>query len=154
MSPPAEAAPSDAAHSVTVAESGLGPYGQIIRAGRHLAVADEPEALGGLDSGPTPFEHVMSGLGACTAITLRMYAARKSWPLQRVVVRVRQAPPQPGARPRFLREIALLGALDAEQRVRLLQIAGRCPVHLLLESGAEIATGLAEDLPAPATPPG
>jgi len=125
---------------VTVGESGLGPYGQVVVAGRHLLGADEPEAMGGRDTGPDPFEHVMAGLGACTAMTLRMYATRKGWPLERVTVTVRQPPTPVGERTRFVRQIALQGSLDAVQRARLLDIADRCPVHLLLQHGATVET--------------
>jgi putative redox protein len=124
---------------VTVGESGIGPYGQIVVAGRHLIGADEPEGLGGRDTGPDPFELVMAGLGACTSMTVRMYAERKGWPVQRVVVTVRQADPVDG-RTRFVRQIAIQGEIDGDQRRRLVEIANKCPVHRALEAGAHIET--------------
>ena len=71
---------------VTVVESGNGPYAQFVTAGRHFLEADEPESLGGHDAGPSPYEYVLAGLGACTAITIRMYASRQGWLLRKTAV--------------------------------------------------------------------
>lgn len=115
----------------------------------HTLTIDEPPGLGGTDRGPTPMELVASGLAGCTAITLRMYAQRKSWPLDGVRVRVEHeqrahtATPEGEHRDRFERTIELLGDLDAEQKERLLAIANKCPVHVCLEGGATIRTRLA-----------
>lgn len=140
------ATPPDAPHPrvVTVGESGLGAYGQVVVAGRHLIGADEPEAMGGRDTGPDPFELVMAGLGACTAMTLRMYATRKDWPLARVSVTVRHEKRPAGAGPRdlFTRVIRIEGALDDDQRARLVAIADKCPVHQTRTVGAAVATEL------------
>ena len=108
-------------------------------------VADEPRDVGGTDSGATPYEYLLGALGACAAMTLRMYAKRKGWPLEEVVVRLRDAPShaidcancdsQPVGIRRIEREIELRGAISDEQRKRLLEIADRCPVKQTLERG-------------------
>ena len=108
-------------------------------------VADEPRDVGGTDSGATPYEYLLGALGACAAMTLRMYAKRKGWPLEEVVVRLRDAPShaidcancdsQPVGIRRIEREIELRGAISDEQRKRLLDIADRCPVKQTLERG-------------------
>ncbi|WP_341704502.1 OsmC family protein [Ferrovibrio sp.] len=130
---------------VTVGESGLGPYGQIVVAGRHVMGADEAESLGGRDTGPDPYAFLMSGLGCCTAMTMRMYADQKGIPLRRSSVTVRHSK-QPGTdgkpRDRFERLITLEGELSAEQREKLLAIANKCPVHQTLTRGSDIDTAL------------
>jgi putative redox protein len=126
---------------VRVFQSGLGPYGQIVVSGRHVGSADEPESLGGQGTGPDPYELLMSALGACTAMTLRMYADRKGWPLTGVDVTVTHAERfgVDGTKSdRFDRAIVLLGELDAEQHARLLEIADRCPVSQTLQRGSEV----------------
>ena len=117
-------------------------------------VFDEPRAVGGTEAGPTPYDYLASALGACTSMTLRMYADRKKWPLASVTVEVRHAKVHAadclecGERParldRFVRTITLEGLLDAEQRARLLEIANRCPVHRTLASDVQIETTLRE----------
>lgn len=100
------------------------------------AVMDEPVEHGGTGAAPTPTQTVLAALGGCTAVTLKLYSARKQWPLEDVEVRVRmEAPPksEPGAPRLFTQEVQLVGPLDATQRARLLEIAGRCPVHRILE---------------------
>ncbi len=133
--------------SVTVVESGNGPYGQFITAGRHVLGADEPEGLGGMDTGPDPYELVLAGLGACTAMTIRMYASRKKLPLERVEVRLRhvqRATAGKELRDRLERTITLIGDLTDDQRQSLLQIAERCPVSRTLQQGADVTSLLAE----------
>lgn len=128
---------------VTVVESGNGKFGQFVTAGRHVLGADEPVASGGLDTGPDPFELVLAGLGACTAMTLRMYAERKGLKLDKVRVElrhVRRATPSAGLVDRFERVIALEGDLDSDARQRLLEIAERCPVSQTLQRSSEIVT--------------
>jgi len=125
---------------VSISESGLGPYGQIVVAGRHVLGADEREAMGGHDTGADPFELVMGGLGACTLMTLRMYANRKDWPAGRMAVTITHSRDPATRRDRFRRVIALTGDLDATQRTRMLEIAGHCPVHRMLAGGADIET--------------
>ena len=127
-------------------------YRTEILANGHPLVADEPLAVGGTNDGPTPYELLTSALGACTSITLRMYADRKGWPLEAVEVRLQHEkihcedcgdPERPTSRiDHFTREIVLEGPLDDKQHDRLLKIADRCPVHRTLEKPAEITTTL------------
>lgn len=119
----------------------------------HHAVADEPEAYGGTNRGMSPYGFLAAGLGACTSMTIRMYARRKGWPLDHVRVDVThdkvhaQDAGQPSTKvDRFTREIMLEGDLDAEQRARLMEIADKCPVHQTLERSSEITTVLAGEL--------
>ncbi len=130
-------------------------YHTEILARTHSIVADEPLTAGGTDTGPSPFELLMAALGACTTITLRMYADRKQWPLEEIKVRLRhrKLPPAEhsagaGGRPReheIGHELELVGPLDAEQRARLLEIAHRCPVHRAVDSGVMMPMELAGD---------
>ncbi len=111
----------------------------------HVLVADEPEDAGGAGGGPAPHDYLLASLGACTAMTLRMYARHKGWSLARVCVRVRRGEPSQregdGGRVEHLqREIELHGDLDETQRARLVEIAERCPVHRTLTAQIEIAT--------------
>ncbi len=118
------------------------PYATQLVIGTHHAVADEPVDLGGGDTGPAPDEILLSALAACTAITLRMYAERKKWPLEGVDVDVEFA--ERGKEKNVLRRtVHLRGALDDEQRERLLQIANACPVHRILTGTVEVPTTLA-----------
>jgi len=119
---------------VVVAENGKGRYQQAVSAGQHQLVADEPASMGGGDAGPAPFDFIMSGLGACTSMTLRMYAERKSLPLTRVSVALRhdKVEVEGVMRDRISRDITLEGDLSEEQRQRLLEIANKCPVHRAL----------------------
>jgi putative redox protein len=139
---------------VVVAERGDGKFTQVLLDGRHLLLADEPADIGGDDRGPSPYGLLLMALGACTAMTLRMYAARKSWPLARVVVRLKHF--RDYARDcqdcaekdmhieRIERVIALEGPLDETQRRRLLEIAEKCPVHRTLEARIDILSQLAD----------
>ena len=135
---------SETAPQITVSESGNGPYGQIVTAGHHVQAADEPERVGGHDTGLSPFEYVMAGLGACTAMTLRMYAERHSYPLDHVSVRLSHkrvaTGDDRGVRDHFQRIVTLSGALDDAQRARLLEIADRCPVSQTLQRASVIET--------------
>ena len=115
-------------------------------------VADEPLSVGGTNTGPTPYDYVVAGLGACTAMTLHMYAARKAWPLETVEVYLNHAKihaedcvtckEKKGKVDQISRSLVLTGPLDDEQRARLLEIANRCPVHRTLESITVITTVL------------
>ena len=123
---------------------------QHVHAGRHHLIADEPEAQGGTDLGPTPYAYLLAGLGACTAMTLRLYAQRKGWELGEVdvVLRHERAHAADAAAAgverleRISKEVTLGGELDDEQRARLLEIADRCPVHRTLTGELEIVSGL------------
>lgn len=123
-----------------------------IKVGRHRLTADEPESFGGNDFGPSPYGLVASGLAACTAMTLRMYAERKKWDLREITVHVSHARSHiedcqncdsaNGKIDKFTRELELVGELDNDQKRRLLEIADKCPVHKTLESNARIETSL------------
>lgn len=138
--------------SVMVRETGEGRYTQDIVAGSHHLRADEPATVGGNDSGFTPYELLLSGLGACTSMTLRMYAEQKKWPLERVTVELNHrkidaadcpdCKTRKGKVDRIERKITLQGDLDAAQRERLIEIANRCPVHRTLHSEVLVSTSL------------
>lgn len=153
--PPTAAAEALAAGLVRVGEVGE-KYTQQIAVRTHRLIADEPESLGGKDRGPTPYELLQAALGACTAVTLRMYADRKGWPLQQIDVEVYKerihaadcvdCEQTEGMIEVLRKRIDLVGdALDAEQRTRLLQIADRCPVNRTLKAGIRIETIKADD---------
>ena len=118
----------------------------------HAMIADEPVKYGGTDRGPTPYEYLLAGLGACTSMTLQMYARRKKLPLEKAVVRMTHekvhaddcghCESAEGKIDLVVREIELLGELNAEQRQRLLEIAERCPVHKTLHSEVDIISKL------------
>jgi putative redox protein len=131
---------------VTVAESGSGPYSQLVHAGRHVLSADEPEASGGHDVGPSPYEYLLAGLGACTAMTLRSYVERHNWGLRRMTVELwhetRRAADGKSVIDHFHRAIHFDGDLTQEQRLRLLEIAERCPVSRTLRSSSVIVSPL------------
>lgn len=135
---------------VTVRETRRARLEQEIIAGAHRLTADEPVAAGGNDGGPNPYDLLLAALGACTAMTLRLYAERKALPLDRVTVRLRHGrihaadcescETREGLVDRIERTIRLEGALDAAQRARLLEIANKCPVHRTLTSEVDIQT--------------
>ena len=136
----------EAATGVTATETGVGTLQVAIESGGHEIIADEPVSVGGLGSGLSPYELVSAGLAACTAMTMRLYANRKGIGLERARVTVDHSKVA-GMMPadRFRRTIALDGALDEDQRARLLAIADRCPVDLTLVRGADVETRLAGD---------
>ncbi len=147
-----EAAPAalPAEGVVIVAERGTGRYAQTITAGHHLLHADEPTAVGGDDTGPSPYDLLLSSLGACTAMTLRMYAERKGLALGRIEVRLRhsrvhardcaECENREGMIDRIERVIAIEGAVDEPMRAKLLEIADKCPVHRTLEARPLVVT--------------
>lgn len=117
-----------------------------IAIGPHALQSDEPESAGGYDLGPAPFELVAAALGACTSMTISVYARSRKIPLEHVTVRVQhtRVTGQPGARAnRMERVIELRGELTEEQRQKLLEIAGKCPVHKALHEGIDVTTSLA-----------
>jgi uncharacterized OsmC-like protein len=135
---------AEPAGSVVVTEAGTGRYSQKITIGRHVLTADEPLSAGGQDAGPNPYELLLAALGACTSMTLRMYADHKGLPLRRTTVRLThdrvhakdcgQAADKTGMLSRIRREIDLEGQLSDQDRLRLLEIADHCPVHRTLSS--------------------
>ncbi|WP_209503528.1 MULTISPECIES: bifunctional alpha/beta hydrolase/OsmC family protein [unclassified Ruegeria] len=136
---------------VRITEADPGGFIQDIQAGpNHHLVADEPASYGGTDKGMSPYGFVSAGLGACTSMTIRMYARRKGWPLTNVSVDVCHDKVHAqdaglvndGKVDQFRRKIRLSGPLDQEQRQRLLEIADKCPVHRTLEGSAHITTEL------------
>lgn len=159
--PEAPMAHEDETTDVLVRETGLGTYQNSIAIGRHRLLADEPVTAGGRDSGPSPYDYLSIALGACTAMTLRMYANYKNLPLGRVSVTVRHGKSPAEHRAdcgavaegrevkidRFERIISVEGELDAALRAKLLEIAGKCPVHHTLETGSAVVTGLNSPLP-------
>ena len=137
-------------HDVLVRETRHGTFQQEITAGTHRFLADEPVAAGGLDSGPGPYDLLLAALGACTSMTLRLYADHKKLPLLRTRVRLRhsriyaadcaECETKEGMLDRIDRIISLEGELDAQTRKRLLEIADKCPVHRTLTSKIDIRT--------------
>jgi putative redox protein len=128
-----------------VASVGSGAYPTSITAREHTIVADEPSWNGGGDTGPAPYELLLAALAACTSITMRMYAARKGWPLEQVSVDATYLRREGDERIR--RTIELTGALDDDQRARLLEIAGRTPVTRTLERSVPVETRLSPAAP-------
>jgi len=121
-----------------IAESGSGRLVNDVVVGGHRLVSDEPESLGGDDMGPGPYGLLCAALGACTSMTVRMYADRKRWPLHRVEVTVDHD--RVDGVDVFTKEVVLTGDLDGEQRERLREISGRCPVHRTLEASSRVET--------------
>jgi putative redox protein len=137
--------------TVTVTEAGSGTYTQQITAGQHRLIADEPKPIGD-DAGPNPYDLLLAALGACTSMTIRMYADRKRWPLERVRVTLRHSrihaqdcadcETTKGWIDHIDRDVELAGDLDDSQRQQLLHISERCPVHQTLTSEVRITTSL------------
>ena len=130
-------------HQVVVQLRDTEGYTCEVQAGKHQLVVDEPVPLGGEDLGPAPYQYLKAALGACTSMTVRMYAERKKWQVDNVIVSLthtRDANKQSV----FVRDITLVGNLSPEQRERLLEIADRCPVHKTLSHGATILSKLVD----------
>lgn len=155
MSVPATTATESKPRSAVVHGSSKG-FAQQIAIGEHRLVADEPKAVGGTDTGPSPYDLLISALGACTSMTVSLYARRKQWPLDAVTVRLRHSKVQAADGvdgeakqakvDRIERDIELHGELTAEQRQRLLDIANKCPVHRTLTSKIDISSRLTDAL--------
>jgi putative redox protein len=127
-------------------------YRADVTARAHNFVIDEPTALGGTDAGPTPYEYLLGALSGCTAMTLRLYANRKGWPLESVEVKMRTSRSHEidcencektaVGITRIERKVEMLGSLTDEQKQRLLEIADRCPVKQTLERGIKVETAV------------
>jgi putative redox protein len=140
--------------NVVVRETRNSKFQQTISAGPHRMLADEPIAAGGEDTGPGPYDFVLAGLGACTSMTMRLYADRKSLPLERVTVTLKhskihaqdcaECETKVGMLDQIERVIAMEGNLDVEQRKKLMEIADKCPVHRTLTSEIHIITHAAD----------
>ncbi len=143
-----------APRNVVVRETRAGRLQQTVTIGPHRMLADEPVAAGGEDLGPGPYDFVLAGLGACTSMTMRLYAERKSLPLERVTVTLKhskihaedcaECETREGMLDQIDLTVAMEGALDAEQRQRLMEIADKCPVHRTLTSEIRIVTHAAD----------
>lgn len=143
---------------VLVSETGQGKFQNAIRAGKHYLLADEPLQVGGLDTGPGPYDYLAASLGTCTAMTLRMYSDFKKLDIGRIAVEVNHGKiyakdchecsesmiEKGGKVDRFERIITVDGNVDDELRVKLLEIADKCPVHKTLEKGAAVVTQVSE----------
>jgi uncharacterized OsmC-like protein/fermentation-respiration switch protein FrsA (DUF1100 family) len=146
-------AQSEVVDGVRVTEAGEGKFAQDIHAGRHRLRADEPVAIGGADTGPTPYDLLLASLGACTAMTVRLYANEKKLPLERVSVALKHdrihaadcaaCETLEGRIDHIERVLTLAGPLADAQRAKLLEIADKCPVHRTLHSEVQVTTSLA-----------
>jgi putative redox protein len=143
---------SPAGETTLVAETGLGRFQAEVRVGTAAFLVDEPVASGGLGTGPNPYNLLSAALGSCKSMTIRLYATRKNWPLERVRVAVRHGRTGLHARDVFEADVTLEGALDEAQRARLLEIAESCPVHMTLTRGADVRTILMPAATAPGKP--
>lgn len=137
---------------VIVEETGKGKFSQTISVGDHTLQADEPKTMGGEDLGPSPYEFILAGLGACTSMTIRMYANHKKIALEKIIVKLtieknyakdcENCENKQSRIDHIIRTIELTGNLDDTDRKRLLEIANRCPVHRTLTHPAIITTQL------------
>jgi uncharacterized OsmC-like protein/fermentation-respiration switch protein FrsA (DUF1100 family) len=142
------------AGEIAVVDAGEGLFPQWVAAGVHRLRADEPVAVGGTDSGPAPYDYLLTALGSCTNMTLKMYADRKGWRIDRLVTRLRhdrihaadcaECETVEGMVDRIERRILIEGPLDPEQRAKLLEIADKCPVHRTLHNEIRVVTRLAD----------
>ena len=154
VAPEQTAVTGEAPRNVVVRETRNSKFQQTISTGPHRLLADEPVAAGGEDTGPGPYDFLLASLGACTSMTMRLYADRKSLPLERVTVTLKhqkihaqdcaECETKVGMLDQIDRVIAMEGALDAEQRNKLMEIADKCPVHRTLTSEIRIVTQTAD----------
>ena len=154
-----QASAEDRHDGVLVMETGEGKFQNVVLAGRHQLLADEPVSVGGLDSGPSPYDYLAAALATCTSMTLRIYAERNQMPLGRVSVSVKHGKlpaahckdcgeaveGRTGNIDRFERTIAVEGGADATTANKLIEIAGKCPVHRTLEARSAVVTRFAND---------
>jgi putative redox protein len=154
VAPEQVADPGEAPRQVVVRETRASKFQQTVSIGPHRLLADEPVSAGGEDSGPGPYDFLLAGLGACTSMTMRLYADRKSLPLDHVTVSLNhsrihaedcaECETKAGMLDRIERVIAMEGSLDPEQRGKLMEIADKCPVHRTLTSEIQIVTTAAD----------
>lgn len=156
---PAPVADAEQSDRVLVRETGNGKFQSVVVSGRHRLLADEPASVGGTDTGPSPYDYLAIALGACTAMTLRVYAEHKKLALGRVAVTVAHgkvaadhcedcgeaAEGREGRIDRFERVISIEGPVDPELSAKLVEIAGKCPVHRTLEAGSAVVTRLGDE---------
>jgi putative redox protein len=152
--PEAAADSSEEPRNVVVRETRNSKLQQTVSVGPHRLLADEPISAGGEDTGPGPYDFLLAGLGACTSMTMRLYAERKSLPLERVTVTLKhsriyaqdcaECETKTGMLDQIDRTIAMEGTLDAAQRAKLMEIADKCPVHRTLTSEIHIVTHAAD----------
>ncbi|HXA38759.1 MAG TPA: OsmC family protein [Phenylobacterium sp.] len=145
-----------AGEEVVVAETGIGRLQVEARTTSGALLIDEPVSVGGLGSGPHPYDLLSAALGACSSITMRLYAERKGWPLGRVQVSVLHHRASLDARDLFELTIALEGPLDEAQKAKLMEIAEHCPVHRTLDRGSDVRATLTASVtaePSLAAPP-
>ena len=150
VAPESAADVGEAPRQVVVRETRKSKFQQTVSVGQHRMLADEPVAAGGEDSGPGPYDLLLASLGACTSMTMRLYADRKALPLERVTVTLKhnkihaedcaECETRTGMLDRIDRVIGMEGTLDAEQRAKLVEIADKCPVHRTLTSEVDIVT--------------
>jgi putative redox protein len=128
--------------TIIVDETRNGPFQLKVRAGCATFIVDEPLGVGGLGSGPNPYDLLSAALGACSVMTVRLYATRRKWPLDRVRVKVTHHRSGLDAADAFHRELQFIGSLSAQQEQKLLEIASHCPVHKTIERGSTVVTSL------------
>ena len=128
--------------TIIVEETKNGPFQLKVRAGSSTFIVDEPIGVGGLGSGPNPYDLLSAALGSCSLMTMRLYASRRKWPLERIRVKVTHRRSGLDATDTFNREIQFSSGLSAEQEQKLLEIVAHCPVHKTMERGSTVVTSL------------
>jgi len=128
--------------TMIVDETKNGPFQLKVRAGSSTFIVDEPIGVCGLGSGPNPYDLLSAALGSCSLMTMRLYASRRKWPLDRIRVKVTHQRGGLNAADTFSTEIEFSGGLSAEQEQKLMEIAAHCPVHMTIEHGSTVVTSL------------